>query len=316
MKISYRKSLVMALMGLLLMLATGAYFQTMPEIAGTALLAAQNGYLLYGGENAPQGEKMFFSREKLYEGLLLRVSADTPLPEEMPVQQSRNVRKFVGLYIPTGEQVNLSEETIYALCDLVQENALLSTWIIDGMHAPMEQNALQKAAFEKYQNTLPLAEALAQAIRDVPDSGKSEHQLSTAFDLQLNGIYDWSQEDPMARSADGRWMLENAWRFGVIRRYPPEKRAITGVENETLHCRYVGKAHAAVMQTAAWCLEEYLDALHRYGTLRLVTPEGKTHWILCAPMQEKGAAFTVPAGMAAAPSADNTGYAVCVLSDI
>ena len=314
MEISYRKSLMLALAGLLLMVITGAYCHAAPESAAQTLLAARDGYYLYGGESAPQGKTVYYSSEELYQGLLLRVGEDTPLPENRTAQQSRNVRKFVGLYIPAAEQVCLSEETIYALCELVQENALLTTWIIDGMRAPMEQSALQKAAFEQYQATLPVAQALALAMRDIPDSGKSEHQLSTAFDLQLGGTFDWSQDDPMARTADGRWMLENAWRYGVIRRYPPDKKAITGIENEALHCRYVGKAHAAVMRTASWCLEEYLDALHRYHTLKLVTPQGGIYWILCTPMQEKGAAFELPEGMAAAPSADNMGYAVCVLS--
>ncbi len=314
MEISYRKSLMLALAGLMLMVITGAYCQAAPEAATQTLLAARDGYYLYGGESALRGKTVHYSCEELYQGLLLRVGEDTPLPENMAAQQSRNVRKFVGLYIPAAEQVCLSEETIYALCELVQENALLTTWIIDGMRAPMEQSALQKAAFEKYQATLPVAQALVLAMRDIPDSGKSEHQLSTAFDLQLEGTHDWSQDDPMARTADGRWMLENAWRYGVIRRYPPDKKAITGIENEALHCRYVGKVHAAVMRTASWCLEEYLDALHRYHTLRLVTPQGGTYWILCTSMQEKGAAFELPEGRTAAPSADNMGYAVCVLS--
>ena len=111
-----------------------------------------------------------------------------------------------------------------------------------------------------------------------------------------------------------KWLAENAWRYGVIRRYPPDQPEAAGWDSERLHFRYVGKAHAAAMHAAGYCLEEYLQALHRYGALRLDGPQGKPCYILCAQMMKNGAAFVVPDGYEAAPSADNLGYAVCVLT--
>ena len=119
----------------------------------------------------------------------------------------------------------------------------------------------------------------------------------------------------MARTQDGRWLLKNAWRYGFIRRYPPEKSMWLAPGEET-HWRYVGPAHAAAMYTGDWCLEEYLEALHRHGVLRLVSPTGQTTWFLCTPMQQNGAAFCIPQGATAAPSADNLGYAVCVITGV
>lgn len=314
MQISVRRSLVLSLAALLLMLLTGAYMQPKAPQRADALLAERDGWRLYAMTAAPEGRKTSFTRAQLYSGLLLYVGADAPLPADLPAQQTRDVRRLVGLYVPAAEQVALSEETIYALCALVRENPLTGTWIMAGMRSPAEQDALQKAAFAQYQAVLPVAEALDRARQTIPDSGKSEHQLSTAFDVRLNGAQAWSQADPMARTADGRWLLENAWRFGFARRYPPDKAELTRACGEELHWRYVGAAHAAALRAADWCLEEYLQALHAYGTLRLVSPAGAETWLLCAPMQEEGGAFSVPEGWQAAVSADNLGYAVCVLT--
>ena len=197
---------------------------------------------------------------------------------------------------------------------MAEDNPLLSTWITEGMRSPEAQRLLQSQTFESYRATMPLAQAMSRAIADVPDGGCSEHQLAACFDVRLGGEMDWSQSDPLLRTADGRWLAENAWHYGVIRRYPPDQPEAAGWDSERLHFRYVGKAHAAAMHAAGYCLEKYLQALHRYGALRLDGPQGKPCYILCAQMMKNGAAFVVPDGYEAAPSADNLGYAVCVLT--
>ena len=313
MEISYRRALYMALAAMALMLFTGAYYQDEAEQLPREVLATLADTKIYaGGEAFPEAAQVFFSREELLRGKLLCVSAAAPIPDDMPIQQARNVRKLVGLYTPTAQDVSLSEETIYALCDLCAENPLLRTWIVSGVRAPSEQHALQDATFEQYRKLMPTYEALSAARRDVPDSGKSEHQLVTCFDLTFTGELDWAYLDALDRSKDGRWLRENAWRFGFIRRYPPEKAGITGVLNEELHFRYVGKVHALAMQATGWCLEEYLEALHTYGQMTIAQGNENTY-ILCRPMSAQGAVFSIPEGYICEVSADNLGYAVCVL---
>ena len=314
MKKGYRAALGLVLIALMLMLFTGAYFREETAVSARVLLAQHGETSVYvGAQGLPETAKMtHFSRQTLLKGQLLYVNQQTPLPQDMPSQQARNVRKMVGLYVPAAQDVSLSEETIYALCDLCADNPLLRTWITAGMRAPSEQHALQDAAFETYRKTMTTAAALSAARRDVPDSGHSEHQLATCFDLQFTGALDWSCQDALDRGTDGLWLRENAWRYGFIRRYPPEKAMLTGVQNESLHFRYVGREHALVMQATGWCLEEYLDALHTYGALTIARETGDVV-ILCVPMDALGAAFPVPEGYSCLVSADNLGYAVCVL---
>lgn len=313
MEISYRRALYMALAAMALMLFTGAYYQEKEAEQPRKVIASFEDAVIYAGaEEFLDVVQVQYSRDTLLKGKLLCVGADSPLPGDMPAQQARNVRKLVGLYTPTAQDVSLSEETIYALCDLCAENPLVRTWITNGIRAPSEQYALQDATFEAYRKLMSTYEALSAARRDVPDSGKSEHQLATCFDLTFTGELDWAYADALDRCKDGRWLRENAWRFGFIRRYPPEKAEITGVLNEELHFRYVGKAHALVMQATGWCMEEYLSALHACGGMT-IAQGNENIYILCSTMDAQGAAFPIPTGYICEVSADNLGYAVCVL---
>ena len=65
-----------------------------------------------------------------------------------------------------------------------------------------------------------------------------------------------------------------------------------------------------MMHAADWCLEEYLQALHAYGALRLQTPSGADAWILCQPLTD-ATAFPIPQEAEWEVSADNQGWAVC-----
>ena len=57
------------------------------------------------------------------------------------------------------------------------------------------------------------------------------------------------------------WLEKNSWKYGFIRRYPPDKTEITGVINEPWHFRYVGKEAAQEIYSQGICLEEYIEML-------------------------------------------------------
>ncbi len=90
-------------------------------------------------------------------------------------------------------------------------------------------------------------------------AGHSEHHLGLALDIgSHNGSMDESEE--------GKWLHKNAWKYGFILRYPADKVAVTGIEYEAWHFRYVGLPHSAVMQQENWVLEEYLAYLKEHGS--------------------------------------------------
>lgn len=84
-----------------------------------------------------------------------------------------------------------------------------------------------------------------------PSPGTSEHQTGLAVDINADGIHSAGYEVY-------DWLARNAHRYGFIRRYPPDKTALTGISNEPWHYRYVGVTAATEMHQRGLCLEEYL----------------------------------------------------------
>ncbi len=101
------------------------------------------------------------------------------------------------------------------------------------------------------------AEAEREAAMVVARPGTSEHHLGLAVDIVDLGyqLLDEGQEETPVQ----RWLMENAWRYGFILRYPPEKSQHTGIIYEPWHYRYVGKETAWEIHSRGICLEEYLS---------------------------------------------------------
>ncbi len=90
--------------------------------------------------------------------------------------------------------------------------------------------------------------------------GESEHQTGLAVDLSTSEI-DYRNSSDFADTAAGRWVAENAHKFGFILRFPEGKTDITGYSYEPWHIRYVGLTAAADIYEENLTLEEYLEQL-------------------------------------------------------
>lgn len=75
--------------------------------------------------------------------------------------------------------------------------------------------------------------------------GYSEHQTGWAMDIASPGCI----EDCFGKTQAAQWVLDNAYLYGFIRRYPDNKTSVTGYRNEPWHFRYVGIALATEMHT-------------------------------------------------------------------
>ena len=90
-------------------------------------------------------------------------------------------------------------------------------------------------------------------------AGTSEHQTGLACDMHNLS----SAKQKFGNTFEGKWLAENAWKFGFILRYAEDKMDITGgIIYEPWHFRYVGRQHAKYMYDNNLCLEEYLDYLN------------------------------------------------------
>lgn len=96
------------------------------------------------------------------------------------------------------------------------------------------------------------ADAEEAAARYVMTPGSSEHHTGLAFDITVQGVsFEGTKQEI--------WMKANCQRFGFVVRYQEHKKAITGIDPEPWHIRYVGEKAAQRMVEEDWCLEEYIS---------------------------------------------------------
>lgn len=88
----------------------------------------------------------------------------------------------------------------------------------------------QKQLFENYVKSDGLSEAERYSARP----GTSQHQLGAAMDFG-------SITNEFAQTRQGRWMYENAWKFGWSLSFPKGYEPDTGFMWESWHFRYIGK---------------------------------------------------------------------------
>jgi zinc D-Ala-D-Ala carboxypeptidase len=93
-------------------------------------------------------------------------------------------------------------------------------------------------------------EGAAAADRVSARPGHSEHQTGLAVDLVTPAHPRCDFSACFAATPAGRWLAENAWRYGFIVRYTRANQAITGYAPEPWHLRYVGRPLAAAMRAA------------------------------------------------------------------
>jgi zinc D-Ala-D-Ala carboxypeptidase len=95
-----------------------------------------------------------------------------------------------------------------------------------------------------------------RAILKTARPGHSEHQLGTTLDFKTKGHPDVNRS--WGQTATGRWVAENAWRFGFVESYPEDKRDVTCYSFEPWHFRYVGPKLAAQIHLSGLAPREFL----------------------------------------------------------
>ena len=116
--------------------------------------------------------------------------------------------------------------------------------------------ALQENTFNRKVNFyvnkgMSAEEANQKASAQVLPAGCSEHNAGLAMDIV-------SASSDFINTKEYKWLCENAHNYGFILRYPEDKTAITGMNFEPWHWRYVGTQAAKEMKEKNQCLEEYL----------------------------------------------------------
>ena len=153
---------------------------------------------------------------------------------------------------------------------------------------------------------------------DYAEAGASEHHTGKVVDLYVFTGKVTGKIDDEGFAHIFKWIYENSYKYGFVHRYPENKVAVTGVDYEPYHFRYVGYPHAYYMNKQGICLEEYLDLLKSRCTydapLEFKADDGSRYMVYYFPAGESELTkLTVPADYTYTVSGDNmSGFIVTV----
>lgn len=185
----------------------------------------------------PKYKEIRVEQDQIYQGDLLLVKKNNPIhseavPSDVILLSSHNY--LVEGYRLQDNSIELSENAAKAFNEMV--------------HAASRDNVkhfMIKSGYRSLEKPGKLAEEKGH---------DDEHHLGTALDVT-------STQMKIDQSPEGKWLQENAWKYGFILRYPKEKVTITGVPYNPMHYRFVGLPHSAIMQERQLTLEEYVKYL-------------------------------------------------------
>lgn len=154
------------------------------------------------------------------------------------------------------EQSYLREEAARALEKMFADAKTngIELFAVSGYRSYDTQTGLFNAEVEKV--------GKEKAIQAVAVPGQSEHQTGLTMDISGRSVQLGLTED-FGDKPDGKWLAENAHRFGFILRYPKGKEDITGYQYEPWHFRYVGKEAAEQIYKNQLTLEEYFKTVKK-----------------------------------------------------
>ncbi|MEK5257434.1 M15 family metallopeptidase [Paenibacillus sp. RS8] len=206
------------------------------------------------------------TQDQVYQGDLLLVNKQYPVHED---------------------SVKSDIVTLYDQKDLVQGYGLLDTSIRLSESVALKFNKMIKAAEKDGVNHF----LISSGYRDFDEQEKlyeekgsdyalpaqySEHNLGLSLDIG-------SSQAEMSKAPEGKWLQNNAWKYGFILRYPKDKTEITGIKYEPWHFRYVGLPHSAIIHEKGIVLEQYLDLLKENSEISTVV-DGKTYTVSYYPI--------------------------------
>lgn len=172
---------------------------------------------------------------------LALVNDSHPLPEDFSIETAS----------AGGDEVVDARivEPLNALLD-AGEQAGYYPFVRSGYRTRAQQEEIFTGRVQEYEAAgMDSAEAREVTEREVARPGTSEHELGLAVDIND------ATNDP----AFYDWIAEHAHEYGFILRYPADKTAVTGIEYESWHFRYVGEKAATTIYRHNLALEEYLE---------------------------------------------------------
>ena len=194
-------------------------------------------------------ERMAALEEAAGKGLLILVNKENPIDRDHKPDDLEKIR----YYAP-----DRSETTRYMRSEAADAfHRLVESAAMEGVELKMttayRSYDFQKILYDGYVDR----EGEEAANKFSAKPGQSEHQTGLSADVSSPSV-DYQLSNDYGRTAEGKWLADNAHRFGFIIRFPAGKETITGYQYEPWHVRYVGLTAAKEIHEQNLTLEEFL----------------------------------------------------------
>ena len=248
------------------------------------------------------------SRSELLQGGLALINPWHSVPSDYSYEGLISVGSTSNYVIPvTDNTVQLFPAAYEALLSLINRctEAGYDSYIVrQGYRSNEEQTKLFEDAMQRLSSQYSGDILIEQTKKDVNYPGTSEYQSGFAFQM---GLYnrDAAIANTLGKFSEdkrGQYFIENCWKDGIVFRFPVDgfprsdwesKTYKTGISAKLLLFRYVGNAHAAVMRTMDYCLEEYLEFLIAHPHIT-VYEDGALRYEIYRISGADGDSFTLP----------------------
>jgi len=249
-------------------------------------------------------------RHQLINGGLLLVNAWHSIPSDFSEEGLVSVGTTGNYKVPVHDgSVRLFQPAFEALVEALQtakEEAGLEHYIVmEGYRSVADQQVLFNEKMEKLSSRYSNERLIAETKKEVNYPGTSDYHTGMSFrmDVYQSGNSELNNQKFQAESAQGAWLTENCWRFGVAFRFPAkdfpnasweDKSYKTGVSSNLNLYRYVGKAHAAAMKVMGFCLEEYIEFLAEHPHITIYEDGALVYEIVRIKGAESNTSYQLP----------------------
>lgn len=130
-----------------------------------------------------------------------------------------------------------------------------------GYNLVVSQGYRSYADQEEAYNDIEASSGVDYADKVAARPGHSEYQ--TGLSVVVKPLY--TEGSDMENSPEHAWILENAYKYGFILRYPKDKENITGFSYDAWRLRYVGSNAARIIHNENITFDEYYEYYINYG---------------------------------------------------
>ena len=193
--------------------------------------------------------RIISSEEADAEGLLILVNKQNKVSEDYVPKDLKEIKYYASDRVASSRYMKAeAAEAFHKLVEaaMVEDLDLLMT-------TAYRSYDFQKTLYDNYVKN----EGQEAADTFSAKPGQSEHQTGLSVDVSSSSV-DYKLTSLFGQTEEGKWLANNAHKYGFIIRFPEGKENITGYMYEPWHIRYVGLQVANEIFRQGDTLEEYL----------------------------------------------------------